>query len=374
MPARGTAVPLWTTHLGGGRIARWSDRALDGDPRAERQILCLLALLSLGLAVLAVVSPDFWPPSTQTLPLVLGGLLLRTRLQLLLIAVVAVGITADALWREPYGVRPGSAVVLGETALIMLIASRFSGRLGVRGNRGSSVLLELAYRTRELNVLPDLGPQWRIDQALVPTGGLSFSGDLLLTRRHQDTGLFEALLVDVSGKGSRAAARSLHLSGAFAALLGSVRPEQLLPAANRYMLRLDWQDEFATAVHLALDPASGDYQLFNAGHPPPGCHTPGTGWTLLHDAGPALGLLPDMAYPASTGRLDVGMTLLLYSDGLVEVPGEDLDLGIRRLLDAATPLLSARPPQGIAATLLQQVAGDIADDRSLLVVQRERPG
>ena len=60
-------------------------------------------------------------------------------------------------------------------------------------------------------------------------------------------------MVDVSGKGEEAGTRALLLSGAFGGLLGALPPAEFLPAANDYLLRQDWDEGFATAVHLSLD-------------------------------------------------------------------------------------------------------------------------
>lgn len=66
-----------------------------------------------------------------------------------------------------------------------------------------------------------------------------------------------------------AGSRALLLSGAFGGLLGSLPPHGFLPAANGYLLRQDWDEGFATSIHLVLDLESGDYELLSAGHPPP---------------------------------------------------------------------------------------------------------
>ena len=45
-------------------------------------------------------------------------------------------------------------------------------------------------------------------------------------------------------------------------------PAEFLPAANDYLLRQDWEEGFATAVHLSLDLATGAFEIRTAGHPP----------------------------------------------------------------------------------------------------------
>ncbi|MFD7986946.1 SpoIIE family protein phosphatase [Kitasatospora indigofera] len=138
--------------------------------------------------------------------------------------------------------------------------------------------------------------------------------------------------------------------------------------------------EFATAPHLALRPASGEYRPFNAGHPPPAHHRREDGGSRRpgEDGGPPLGLLPGSPYPAAHGRPALGDSLLLCSDGLVEVPGQDIEAGIGRLPAAAEPVLRVPHASGGAAghpagRVLRAVARDVADDRTLVMVRRLGP-
>ncbi|WP_354641774.1 PP2C family protein-serine/threonine phosphatase [Kitasatospora camelliae] len=372
MPAVTTVARRSAAVLRRGAVGRWLSRLLDGDPFAERAALALLVVFALALTLLAIREPDLCPPSALVFPLVLGGYVLHTRRQYLLIGVLAACLAADSLLREPRGLRLGAVLVVGGAALIVLLTSRHRTRLGLRGTRGDSMLLELSERSRALGKLPEGLLDWRLHQALIPAGGALFSGDFLLSAHRQEQDLLEVVLVDVSGKGNRAAARSMHLSGAFAVLLGSVPPEHFLPTANDYLARLDWEDGFATAVHLALRPSDGRYELFSAGHPPAGQYrrAGGGSWLRVDPGGPALGLLPGVPYTPAHGRLDLGDALLLYSDGLVEVPGEDIDEGIERLLEEAGPLLRYGGRVDPAAELLRRVAADVPDDRTVVVVRR----
>ncbi|MFB7666585.1 PP2C family protein-serine/threonine phosphatase [Kitasatospora sp. NPDC056138] len=372
MPAVTTVARQLAAATRSGPYGRWLSRLLDGDAAAERVALGLLTVSAALLTLLAIVAPNDCPPSAQILPLLLGGFVLHIRLMRLLLVPVGLGLVTEWLLRVPSGVRLGSVLMVLIAAVIGLLMSRHRSRLGLRGTRGDTMLLELAERTRDLGRLPDRLLDWRFHRAVSPVSGAFFAGDFLLTAQRPERDLLEVVLVDVSGKGSRAAARSMHLSGAFAMLLGSVPPEAFLARANDYLARLDWEDEFATAVHLALSPATGRYRLFTAGHPPAGhYHRAGGGsWELRGESGPALGIFAGTRYTAACGRLAHGDSLLLYSDGLVEVPGEDIDQGIGRLLDAATGLLRYGGPADPAAELLRTVARNVADDRTVVVVRR----
>jgi serine phosphatase RsbU (regulator of sigma subunit) len=199
-------------------------------------------------------------------------------------------------------------------------------------------------------------------------GGSSFAGDFIVGSRSHEHFL-EVAVVDVSGKGAQAGSRSLLLSGAFGGLLGALPPDGFLPAANDYLLRQDWSEGFATAVHLSLDLSTGAFELRSAGHPPGVQLASGTGRWVVHEAeGPVLGLLPGAEFPPLSGVLHRGDTLLLFTDGLVETPDRDISLGIDKLIGQAEQLLLAGYAHG-AERLIEQVDSR-NDDRALLLLHR----
>ncbi|MEC9052207.1 MAG: SpoIIE family protein phosphatase, partial [Actinomycetota bacterium] len=68
------------------------------------------------------------------------------------------------------------------------------------------------------------------------------------------------------------------------------------------------------------------------------------------------------------GRLERGDSLLLYTDGMVEEPRRDLEMGLDRLLGEAENLLRGGV-DGSAARLVEQL-GSRDDDRAVVVVHR----
>src|SRR5690606_21031111 len=112
-------------------------------------------------------------------------------------------------------------------------------------------------------------------------GGTLFAGDFVVASRAERSRL-DVVVVDVSGKGEQAGTRALLLSGAFGGLMGALSPDEFLPAANDYLLRQDWGEGFATAVHFTVNLDTGDYEVRSAGHPPAAFHDAGTGrWSVL---------------------------------------------------------------------------------------------
>ena len=179
----------------------------------------------------------------------------------------------------------------------------------------------------------------------------------------------ELALVDVSGKGQPAGTRALLLSGAFGGLLGAMTRDEFLPAANRYLLRQGWHEGFATAVHVALDQQTGDFEVRAAGHPPVAHLHSGSGqWEVVQDGrGPLLGVIDAPPFPIHLGRMERGDALLLYTDGLVEEHGRDIGLGIDRLIGAAERVMT-RGFAGGAQRIMDAARAGEGDDRALVLV------
>jgi hypothetical protein len=327
-----------------------------------------ITLLILGLAV----SNPAVPPSTQVLPLLFGGLLLARRAMRQLVAVVSACLVWDLLAMGLWDVRPGALITVFLTGIVGYEFSRSREETGLSGLRGDTVLAELRRRLEMQGDLPGLAEPWCAETVLRPAGGAPFAGDFVVSACSDEGRRLDIALVDVSGKGVEAGARALLLSGALGGLLDAMDAKQFLPAANRYLFGQDWDEGFATAVHLSLDLETGAYLIESAGHPPTAHFDAGSGrWSLLESAGPALGLLPNATYGEDRGILRPGDALLLYTDGLVEVPGRDLTVGIDKMLGAAERLV-AHGFHGGAELLVDQVAADGSDDRGLVLIWRAR--
>ena len=126
------------------------------------------------------------------------------------------------------------------------------------------MFVDLRDRLRAFGELPELPGGWHAETAVESAYGQSFSGDFVVATRSPDGRWFEVVLVDVSGKGVQAGTRSLLLSGALGGLLGEQEPNRFLTAANNYLLRQKWDEGFATAVHVSIDLATGDYTIGSA--------------------------------------------------------------------------------------------------------------
>jgi serine phosphatase RsbU (regulator of sigma subunit) len=234
------------------------------------------------------------------------------------------------------------------------------------------MLVDLRDRLQAHGAMPELPAGWLCDVAISSASRSSskFSGDFLVAATDHGSRVLEVALVDVSGKGVEAGTRALLLSGALGGLLGSVAPEEFLPAANAYLLRQAWHEGFATAVHLVLDLDTGEYLLDSAGHPPAAQFDAGSGrWRLADVEGTVLGLEPKPSYVAERGVMRSGDAVLLYTDGVVETPGRDLALGIDKLLGEAERLIS-RGFGGGARWLIEKASPSRSDDRAVVLIHR----
>jgi len=353
-----------------GVVPPWVRLMRRGNPPSEATALALLVVVAVGLTLGALtVSEAYFPPSMLVIPLLAGGLQLTMRpfRQLAVLVAVCLGLDVAQLGLDE--TRPGAIGMLVLTGLVAHEYARSREGTGLGGLTGDSVLVELRNRLEQQGELPSLPRPWRAEAVVRPAGGGPFAGDFVVSAV-VDGDAFVVALVDVSGKGVEAGTRSLLLSGAMGGLLNARKPEEFLGAANAYLVRQHWEEGFATAVHVTLHLETGEFAIGSAGHPPVAHFDAGSGrWGLVEAEGPALGLLADVVYASAKGVLRPGDALLLYTDGLVEVPGRDLDVGIDKLLGEAERLVT-RGFTGGGEVLIENVAPAGADDRGLVLIWR----
>lgn len=335
---------------------------------SDRNALFGLVACTIAIGVTAPMSQNWSSPSAMVLVVLAGGLLLRLWGLAALLVTVAVAIVYDGLTIGFEQVGPGVMATIVLTAVLAIVLARSRQQIGVKGLRGEWMLLELRDRLRRHGEMPELPGGWASKVVLLQAGGSSFGGDFVVSVC--DGKALEVALVDVSGKGIGAGTRALMLAGAFGGLLGSVSPDRFLPSCNDYLLRQRWDEGFVTAVHLTIDLSTGAYVVESAGHPPAVQFDGGSGtWRVSSAKGIVLGVVPDANTEPEQGMLRRGDALLLYTDGLVEAPGRDLDAGIDRLLGEAEKLV----PRGFrdgAEELVREMAARRDDDCALVLIWR----
>ncbi len=172
---------------------------------------------------------------------------------------------------------------------------------------------------------------------------------------------------DVAGHGVRAAALMGQMRAALRAYaLENHSPAVVLELLDR-MLRSTRERAMATVIYAVIEPETGQVRYASAGHPPP-LLVDDSGARLLDPAtGPPVGTILDSAYTEAELEMRPGETLLLYTDGLIEVRGEALDEGLARLLDAAGGLTA---PHALCERILETLRpdADASDDIALVAL------
>jgi PAS domain S-box-containing protein len=190
-----------------------------------------------------------------------------------------------------------------------------------------------------------------------------------------------ALVVgDVVGHGIRASATMGRLRTAVRTLADvDLPPDELLTRLDDLVGRLSAEsgtadgdetdsDIGATCLYAVYDPVSRRCSMARAGHPLPVLVTP-DGAVRFPDlpAGPPLGL-GGLPFESAEAELPAGSVLALYTDGLIESRGHDIDLGLARLRRAL-----AHPAPSLETTcdrIIKAVLPDRAADDAALLVAR----
>jgi hypothetical protein len=348
--------------------SQWLEAVLDRVlPHGSRILVALVvATVAIGLAIFFF--PGDAPLVTLLVPLVVSSLVLGPR-QLPWFVVFVLFVLAVVV---PFQGRPNVRVVLTVIIIfglgfLVLMSSFRRSRLGVAGIQGEQMFVDLRDRILRQGGIPALPDEWYAAAELRSAGGTPFAGDFVVTSRTGNR--LDVAVVDVSGKGQGAGTRALLLSGAIGGLLSALPPSEFLTGANTFLLQQDWDEGFATAIHLSLDLDTGQYVIRSAGHPPAALRHAGSGrWEVLECEGPVLGLIEGASFSATYGEMRRGDAMLLYTDGMVETRTRDIGSGIDKMLGQAERLLRGHF-EGGAERLIDSL-GSRSDDRALLLVHR----
>lgn len=242
-----------------------------------------------------------------------------------------------------------------------------------------SVIEQLRMQLRIQGAVPRLPAGWHVDVEQRAANRAPMAGDFVSSRMHDVGGNLhlDLVLVDVSGKGVEAGTRALLLSGAMGGLLGAVGPSDFLGEANDYLRRQSWPEGFASAVYIRVNLETGLYSVRSAGHPPAlHMESKAESWRVSDSHGPVLGVLPSVAVRADYKTMRPGDALLLYTDGVVEDPQADIELGTQRLMVAAERAVRSNAMHKVAARLIDEVPTRDDDDRAVVMVWRDasQPG
>jgi PAS domain S-box-containing protein len=176
---------------------------------------------------------------------------------------------------------------------------------------------------------------------------------------------------DVAGKGLAAASMVGRLRSALRAYaLEGHEPARVVEQLNRLVWTEAEDSQMATLLYVCIDPADNTVSWVNAGHPP-ALLLKGEGTSEYLEGGRSvpLGVMPFPTFEEVSREIAPGGTVVLYTDGLIEVPGEHIDKGMGKLASVVGSAPS--DPEELADEVLRQmVPGQGAsDDVALLVLQ-----
>ncbi len=175
---------------------------------------------------------------------------------------------------------------------------------------------------------------------------------------------------DVSGHGvlaGRTMAKMRHAARAFAC--EGADPTTVVRRLDNFFEHVRHGDEIVTACIGLLDLDAHSVELVSAGHVPPLLVHEGATRFLDLDVGPPLGFSGAYQGASTTIDLPIGATLLLYTDGLVERRGEDIDEGLDRLA-RATGAVEPGDVTVLRDAVIASCIGFRDDDLCLLVLSR----
>ncbi|MEU9145971.1 SpoIIE family protein phosphatase [Streptomyces sp. NPDC048349] len=269
-------------------------------------------------------------------------------------------------YARPHTFAPGERAVL--TSIAGLVAQALDRARLYDATHQLARSLQTALLPRALPDVPSLEVAARY---LPATQGLDVGGDFYDLIRIDDTTV-AAAIGDVQGHNVNAAALMGQVRTAVHATAGAP-PGEVLARTNRLLTDLD-PGLFTSCLYVHLDLARQSACLATAGHPPPIRRRPGGPVEVLHlSPGLLLGIDPVATYTATEIPFTPGTLLALYTDGLVESPGRDLDDSIA---DTAAHLARAhdQPLDALADDLIRYArrAAPRTDDIALLLL-RSRP-
>ncbi|GAB4586678.1 SpoIIE family protein phosphatase [Nocardia sp. IFM 10818] len=283
--------------------------------------------------------------------------------------VAPLGETGDsALWLRFAAPR---VITPGDWALFSLLVGHLSLAVQRARNFDQARSTSLTLQRAMLGPI-ELPPLFSVhyEPALPP---LEIGGDWYDVVRLED-GTMGVVVGDCVGRGLSAAVVMGQLrTAARALLLRGAGPAQLLAELDTVASRIP--GAMCTTVCAAiLDPVRGVVRYSSAGHMPPILAEPGTHGRLLEGGRSVpLATFDPPRRPESTTAIAPGSTLVLFTDGLVEQRGVDIDERFVELADELTGA-AGQLPREVADSVLSRLrpTGGYDDDVAM-VVYRQPP-
>ncbi|HEV7721339.1 MAG TPA: SpoIIE family protein phosphatase [Iamia sp.] len=251
-----------------------------------------------------------------------------------------------------------------------LLAARRAAEASEARERETAIVLQRSLLAGGLEEGPGFAVETRYRPAVE---GLEVGGDWYDSFLLADGETLSASVGDVVGRGLAAAAAMGQLRSAYRALasVGS-GPSQVLDHLDDFVARVPdaWM---ATVAALELQPVTGHLRYACAGHLPPLLLGPDGAPSYLWEgrSAPLAALPRTEPRPVGEAQIERGGRVIVFTDGLVERPGRDIDAGLDALALAASRL-HALPAAEMVDRLVEELLADeqTRDDVCLLALTR----
>lgn len=182
------------------------------------------------------------------------------------------------------------------------------------------------------------------------------------------------MVADVSGHNTRSAVTMVNFRSQLRAFLSfETDPAKVLTQLNQSLYEdLSGMEQFVSCLLVCLDISSGDLTMANAGHYPP---LFSNDQILSTESGLVMGVDASESYQNVKSKLEPGVNMLLYTDGVIESMNKDDNaFGLDRLIKIVKekPVKSAEPLVNnvIEAVLKYRSTDKILDDVTVVSLHR----
>jgi serine phosphatase RsbU (regulator of sigma subunit)/integral membrane sensor domain MASE1 len=264
------------------------------------------------------------------------------------------------MWRHPQQFEPGQLAFVA--AVADLVAQALVRARVYADEHAIASVLQRAIIPTAAAVIPglEIGASYRQAGTTHQIGGDWYDAMALPGKRAY------LAVGDVVGHGLTAAEDMTQLRNAGRTLaIAGYQPASILEELARVT---DWatSGKFATVAAAIIEPDMSLVTYATAGHPPILIRRAKTGTVEIPPAteGPALCLASDQdfsRYTQGQTGFDVGDIMLMYTDGLIERRGQDLEEGIGRLAG----ILQAWQPRASLSSLCDELIASVADEPQL---------
>jgi anti-sigma regulatory factor (Ser/Thr protein kinase)/putative methionine-R-sulfoxide reductase with GAF domain len=253
-----------------------------------------------------------------------------------------------------------------DVMLLQLVADRVALAIHAglyERERAVARTLQRTFLPQELPSVPGIGLAARYIPAKAGEVGGDWYDSFLLP-----DGTIAVAIGDVVGRGLAAASTMGQLRNALRAYALRSAPRDAIAHLTTYLRHLD-PHEMATVIYGVIDPVACTFRFCNAGHVPPFLRDSNGDIEALDDLPQVpIGAAASVMFEEHVASFPAGSSLILYTDGLIERPGESLDVGMQRLRAASAADL---PAEGLCDELVGLLLDDDEpnDDVAILVAQ-----